>query len=73
MSEPMTRPEFVAVMKQLVIDARVTEQSVRDCERRGVEMADQLPEARVKLNGILKTMELITMGQKQQTEKGENT
>jgi hypothetical protein len=70
MSEPMTKPEFVAVMKQLVIDARVTEQSVRDCERRGAEMADQLPEAQVKLSGILKAMEILTTENTKSTKGG---
>jgi hypothetical protein len=63
MTVNFTMLEYKAMMAQLVIDARVAEQSLSDCQRRS-DLADQVPMAKARANGILKTMELLTAHQK---------
>lgn len=56
----MNKQEYIAVMKMLTQQARVAQQSQRDCERRGGEMLEQAEDAKHLVNGIAETMEVVT-------------
>lgn len=60
MNEPLTREERDLVLLGLILEARITGQSIMDCSRRGPDMEDQLKTAKVKESGLLKVIRILS-------------
>lgn len=69
LNKPLTKDEALLMLRWLTIEARVTEQNLRNTFTQSQLVPDQIEAAKMKQAAILKTMRIITKQQERMNTK----